>query len=293
MEIEEAQARLLEKQRQTHNDASENTMKTWNASSETSVEEIICGECGEVCGGYFHPLPGVKLHVPKECRCRRNRREADELARETELARLREYHRTQEVITTVGLVCADMPGPFTGHPLDLALIPFIERFDGHTWLVLNGPVGVGKTTQAWAVMLELAKRGHLLYKSEIGTGWGKHPFAVWNVARWLDALRRSYNDDAPPPDLSYPWLLILDDLGAERIRYDSDGDSWVREQLHKVLDQRWQGRKPTIITSNLRPAEIGKRLDERIADRIFDKRLTTVVTLTGESWRRRIPEATP
>lgn len=248
--------------------------------------DVICPICGEVEGGYFD-VRGAKLHIPKECRCKREAREQAEAERKADLDKRRAENRKAAIADSMARITGDVPEPHRDLPLDKRLLPFVERFTGKEWLYMDGPIGTGKTTQAWCVALELAKRGHLLVPSDNDVGWGILPFTAWDVVSWLGALRDSYDNDKPEPDLVYPRLLILDDMGAERIRRDSDGDSWVREQFHMVLHQRWLKRKPTIITSNLKPSQVGARLDERIADRIFDKRLTTVVTLTGESFRRK------
>lgn len=250
------------------------------------VEEYSCPVCGEVAGGYFN-VRGAKLHIPKNCRCVREQIDREKAEHKADLEERREKNRVDAIAECVARIKTDTPEPHKGFGLSEQVKPFVEKFTGKEWLSLHGAVGTGKTTQAWAAAVELAKRGHLLAPADTPTGWYLVHFASWDIVHWLNVVRESYDNDEAAPDLVFPRLLILDDLGAERIRRDKDGDSWVREQVHALLSQRWLKRKPTILTSNLRPAEICNRLDERIADRIFDTRLTTVVTLTGESWRRK------
>jgi len=223
----------------------------------------------------------------------RERREAEETEKRLELEKCRAENRRAAIAESVAAVKAETPEVYAGRSLVPALSGWVKNFTGKQWLVLEGAIGTGKTTQGWSAALELAKRGAFLSPAETTFGWGVRPFAVWNTVRWLDALRISYDSDTVPPDLVYPWLLMLDDVGAERIRRDSQGGSWAIEQFYNTIHQRWERQRPTIVTTNLHGGELVKHLDERIADRIFDKRLTTVITLTGESWRRRIPEATP
>ena len=64
-------------------------------------------------------------------------------------------------------------------------------------------------------------------------------------------------------------LLVLDDLGTQ------SGTPWAQEKLFQLLNHRYNGRLPTIITTNLRPDE----LDERLQTRILDVSLTTIAIL--------------
>jgi DNA replication protein DnaC len=57
-------------------------------------------------------------------------------------------------------------------------------------------------------------------------------------------------------------LLVLDDLGAEERR------DWFFDDLYRILDHRMEWLLPTVITSNLSPAEVCARYGKRIASRI-------------------------
>ena len=74
-------------------------------------------------------------------------------------------------------------------------------------------------------------------------------------------------------------LLLLDDFGAER---DTD---YMIEQVFRLIDARYQSRKPMILTTNLSMGEM-KTPDEKHA-RIFDRVLNMCfpVKLDGASWR--------
>jgi DNA replication protein DnaC len=67
-------------------------------------------------------------------------------------------------------------------------------------------------------------------------------------------------------------LLILDDLGAHNTT------DWAAEKLDMIIDQRYEDRSPTLVTTNI----ADNRLSERILDRMKQGR---VVLLKGKSWR--------
>lgn len=109
--------------------------------------------------------------------------------------------------------------------------------------------GTGKTMLACAVV-----------NSIIGL-YGKQAKYV-SAPSILDILSKKENYDRDPLEtFKTTRILIIDDLGAE-----SGENSWFKDVLYKITDERMNRRLVTIITSNLRKDALP--YDERIVDRI-------------------------
>jgi len=134
-------------------------------------------------------------------------------------------------------------------------------------LLLWGPVGTGKTHLAVGILKIALQRGLT----------GTH----LKVPDLLEEIRKGYdtgNHTCESRAKNY-HLVILDDLGAEKVT------EWVREKLYSIIDSRYEGQKPTIITTNCSPAELTERIGERITDRL--REMCKVVKVDGKSYRGR------
>jgi DNA replication protein DnaC len=140
-------------------------------------------------------------------------------------------------------------------PAQARIRRFIDLPSG--WVYLFGRPGNGKTT--------LASLAVNLIRANAGL---EAVFA--NVPELLNRLRRGVRDgdDGTMGYLRAVPVLALDDLGAERTT------EWANEQLYELLNYRYVRHAPTIITSNLRPEQLG---DERLASRLADVAYSTVI----------------
>ena len=135
------------------------------------------------------------------------------------------------------------------------------------WLVLLGDPGCGKTHIAAAIVNHRVQQGY--------------PALFVVVPDLLDHLRAAFSPDSK---VSYDQrfeevrtspLLILDDLGTE------SATPWAKEKLYQIVNYRYVARRPTVITSNLKPDE----LDPRIRTRIFDETRCSVIPILAPSYR--------
>lgn len=133
-------------------------------------------------------------------------------------------------------------------------------------LFLHGPVGSGKTHLAVAVLRESARPGCFLSSAEL-----------------MLRLRESFRDGARMTEgevisvYSEAGLLVLDDLGAEK------PSEFAIQSLYLIVDRRYSGLLPVIITSNFTVGEIAERVGDRIASRIAG--MCKVIELQGEDRR--------
>jgi len=124
--------------------------------------------------------------------------------------------------------------------------------DPQGWLLFSGGYGVGKTHLAAAIGNEVIGRG------------GEALFII--TPDLLDHLRSTFAPNSPETydelfdRLKNTPLLILDDLGAE------SSTPWAQEKLFQLLNHRYLGRLPTVITTN-RPLSA---LEARVRSRLMD-----------------------
>ncbi|HEX6031689.1 MAG TPA: ATP-binding protein [Tepidiformaceae bacterium] len=132
------------------------------------------------------------------------------------------------------------------------------------WLVFTGPSGSGKTHLAAAIANECVDEGAAAL------------FMV--VPDLLDHLRAGYDADAE--DMGYDQLsdqvrnaplLLLDDIDA------AAPTPWAKEKLFQLVNHRHNALLPTVFTTST-PVQ---RLDERLATRLRDERVSRVFALGG------------
>src|SRR5512136_2214303 len=122
----------------------------------------------------------------------------------------------------------------------------------HGWLVLLGGYGVGKTHLAAAITN---------FNIDLG-----RPAIFVVVPDLLDHLRAAFGPssesgvDERLETMREAPLLVLDDLGAH---YSTP---WAQEKLFQILNSRYNGRLPTVITTNQRLEDLDPRVASRLAD---------------------------
>lgn len=138
-------------------------------------------------------------------------------------------------------------------------------------LLIFGGVGTGKTHQAYGAIRTLALAGISLNWELITAGdlFGRlRPNARTNSE---DVLER----------YSTTGVLVLDDLGAEK------GTEWTESVLYRLINHRYVHHCPTIVTTNIHPAELRDAVGDRVVSRL--REMTHRVVLEGAD-RRKAPE---
>jgi DNA replication protein DnaC len=166
-----------------------------------------------------------------------------------------------------------------------AVRDFAEHLE--TWLAegmgltLAGDVGTGKTHVAVG-----------LVKLACGLGIGAR---FLTMAELLGAIKATYDQERAAARrrsgvkatgetdlldaLAGLPLLALDDLGSE------NPTPWVRDRLYTLINRRYLGRRPTIVTTNLSLDALAERLGEPTVSRLWGASL--VVKLRGADYRER------
>lgn len=134
-------------------------------------------------------------------------------------------------------------------------------------LLLAGPVGTGKTYQAYGTLRAVSASGlpvnweavaYADFTAELRPG-GKDP----------EGSMRRYRDTP---------LLLLDDLGAAK------SSEWVEEITYRLINHRYEAMTASILTTNVPLPELRETLGDRIASRLVE--MCTVVSLVGSDRRR-------
>lgn len=146
-------------------------------------------------------------------------------------------------------------------------------------LLFTGPVGVGKTHLAVAVLRAVVQKSGVR--------------AVF--ADYRDLLRQiqdSYNPVSETSELQIlrplqdADVLLLDELGARR------PTAWVRDTVTHLLNDRYNREKITLITTNYADTTDDGRagLEERIGDRLRSRlyEMCKPVALSGKDFRREV-----
>lgn len=152
------------------------------------------------------------------------------------------------------------------------LFPFADH-----GLLLMGPCGLGKTHLAVAVLRELVEAK-----------------GAWGLFTEFSSLLRRIQDTFDPRSETPSWavmqptleaqVLVLDDLGATRTT------PWVLETLGLILNERYNARRLTIVTTNRLDAPpraeeaLADRIGERLASRLAE--MCWTIRLEGADFRR-------
>lgn len=144
------------------------------------------------------------------------------------------------------------------------------------WLIGNdstfglffcGKVGNGKTTLIKALQSVYALCvQHEKYSAKNGFEIVTAKDLVYFAKQWNNPSKENKQETNYYENLKNKEILGIDDLGAEPKEAMSYGD-FVTAVID-IISYRYDKQLCTIISSNLTPADVSKRYDERIADRL-------------------------
>lgn len=143
------------------------------------------------------------------------------------------------------------------------LTGWAEKPDGRN-LVILGPVGTGKTHAGTAALRPSHDRG-----LEV---------RFYPMVELLDGLRPGAHDPIDLTDLALIDRLFIDDLGGEKVT------DWTTERLYALINRRWLEELPTVVTSNLEPAQLTEVIGERTYSRLVGDD-AVVIRLSGRDRR--------
>jgi len=146
-------------------------------------------------------------------------------------------------------------------------------------LFITGACGTGKTHLAIGLMCAwyAENRGPRGYVDD------KAPIFLPAAELFLQ-LKQSFDGEGEKAVLdrySLPQLLVIDDIGAEKV------SDWSRQVFYTLIDRRYRNMQLTIITSNLSLSDFAARFDDRIVSRLCE--MGEVITLKGKDRRLKKP----
>lgn len=237
---------------------------------------LYCGKCKTPkemrIPGFFNPSE-TRL-VTKVCKCKEAELEAEARERKRQ-ERLIRINETMNALSQLGAI-EDPTATFDNSDganasNEKTMRKYAERFEEalkeNVGMLLSGKKGSGKTFYAQCIANELMSRGYMVMYTSI-RALADSPKDEKNFV--LDCVKKCD-------------LLILDDFGAER------GTDYMVQETYKVINARYEAKRPMIITTNIGLDDMGAETDQRYS-RIFQRILEMCkpIVITGGGRRMAI-----
>lgn len=131
---------------------------------------------------------------------------------------------------------------------------FSQKLKNGTSMIFCGKTGTGKTHLACSIANEIILKGNNA--------------VFMNVLKMMRQVKDTWSSRTGKKEQEAidwflkPDLLILDEVG---VQFGSDAEKMI---LFEILNERYQNMKPTILISNLLPANLQEYVGERVMDRM-------------------------
>jgi len=165
--------------------------------------------------------------------------------------------------------------PETLHAMEQGIIP-------RSGFGFSGEAGRGKTFAMVCYMRALVEDRWRENKVEAAKAWLEwRRWPEWASEMRAGAVRDGGYADAEheAKRLARVPALVLDDLGAERMKGSGYEDDWIASTLDLLIDRRYNALLPTWYTTNLTAQEIRSRYGARLYSRLCsENKLISVPT---------------
>lgn len=149
---------------------------------------------------------------------------------------------------------------------------FQSHLEAGEGMMLLGNPGTGKTHLAVATLNAIISQHRMP---------GLYTTAARMFRRIKDTYGRSEESESQAIEaFTKPALLVLDEIG---VSFGSDAEL---NYLFDVMNERYEQCMPTIVVSNVQPAELGQWMGERVVDRL--RECSKLMVFDWESARREI-----
>lgn len=121
------------------------------------------------------------------------------------------------------------------------------------------------------------------------------PCLFTNFFEIAKALKRTYNrslysESEVMNKFTSIDFLFIDDIGTERVQKEGE-DTWLQEKLYEVINSRYNDKKPTVFSSNLKIAELSAQrgIMTKTIDRIHEMS-SAIIEINDVSYRFKAKE---
>lgn len=238
---------------------------------------LYCGQCNTRKEREIIWFDGKPKKVPVMCKCRaeEERLKKEQMQKEEEMRSIQRAKVSSMMDDTFRTACFANYQIRNGNERHLKVakkycIEFSKMYERNQGLLFWGTVGTGKSYTAACIANYLLEAN----TSVVMTSFVR----ILQEMQGFDRERKETFTNK----LNSVKLLIIDDLGAERIT------DYALEKVYGIIDNRYRAKKPLILTTNLTLRQMQEATDiryARIYDRIFE--MCYPMEFSGVSWRKR------